>query len=214
MPSCAILVAVLLVRFIPVGLARGGGHSGGHSHGSHSTSVHSNGTHSGSHSSGKVHTKSSARKDGTQVGGGAHSRCAPSSERATKGAGHPSKRAGGVRRDRHGKIKCSTEARSPFMKTHPCPSTGKSSGACPGYVVDHAVPAKTRRRGRALEHVVADRRGRQGQVGVTTGPGSAWQAREPLVDADDRPVILLDLLLAQGEGSCERWIKMLLKPPH
>jgi len=22
------------------------------------------------------------------------------------------------------------------MKTHPCPSTGKTSGACPGYVVD------------------------------------------------------------------------------
>ena len=28
------------------------------------------------------------------------------------------------------------------MKTHPCPSTGKTHGACPGYVVDHVVPLK------------------------------------------------------------------------
>lgn len=27
-----------------------------------------------------------------------------------------------------------------FRKTHPCPSTGKKTGACPGYVVDHIVP--------------------------------------------------------------------------
>lgn len=24
-----------------------------------------------------------------------------------------------------------------FRKTHPCPATGKTSGACPGWVVDH-----------------------------------------------------------------------------
>jgi len=28
------------------------------------------------------------------------------------------------------------------MKQHPCPSTGKTSGACPGYVVDHVVALK------------------------------------------------------------------------
>ncbi len=28
------------------------------------------------------------------------------------------------------------------MRTHPCPSTGKSHGACRGYVVDHVVPLK------------------------------------------------------------------------
>jgi hypothetical protein len=27
-----------------------------------------------------------------------------------------------------------------FRKTHPCPSTGKTEGACPGYVVDHKYP--------------------------------------------------------------------------
>ena len=26
------------------------------------------------------------------------------------------------------------------MHKHPCPSTGRTSGACPGYVVDHVKP--------------------------------------------------------------------------
>jgi hypothetical protein len=34
------------------------------------------------------------------------------------------------------------EERRAFMHTHPCPSTGKTSGACPGYVVDHITPLK------------------------------------------------------------------------
>lgn len=27
-----------------------------------------------------------------------------------------------------------------FQRLHPCPSTGKRTGACPGYVRDHVVP--------------------------------------------------------------------------
>jgi hypothetical protein len=27
-----------------------------------------------------------------------------------------------------------------FQLTHPCPATGRTSGACPGYVKDHVVP--------------------------------------------------------------------------
>lgn len=27
-----------------------------------------------------------------------------------------------------------------FRRAHPCPSTGKKTGACPGYVVDHICP--------------------------------------------------------------------------
>lgn len=27
-----------------------------------------------------------------------------------------------------------------YRKTHPCPSTGLTDGACPGFVVDHIVP--------------------------------------------------------------------------
>jgi len=33
-------------------------------------------------------------------------------------------------------------ARRQFQRLHPCPSTGKPTGACPGYVVDHIVPLK------------------------------------------------------------------------
>ena len=30
--------------------------------------------------------------------------------------------------------------RAAFVKEHPCPSTGKTKGRCPGYVVDHIKP--------------------------------------------------------------------------
>src|SRR2546425_341067 len=48
----------------------------------------------------------------------------------------------GVTRDSHGRIKRSEFAKRDFEHHHPCPSTGKTSGACPGYVVDHIVPLK------------------------------------------------------------------------
>src|SRR5262249_39830515 len=34
----------------------------------------------------------------------------------------------------------SRRARAEFQHAHPCPSTGRTSGACPGYVVDHVRP--------------------------------------------------------------------------
>jgi hypothetical protein len=45
---------------------------------------------------------------------------------------HPS-----VRYNKHGKIKRSHAAKASFELQHPCPSTGKTTGRCPGYVVDH-----------------------------------------------------------------------------
>lgn len=30
--------------------------------------------------------------------------------------------------------------RAAFIRHHPCPATGRTRGACPGYVVDHIVP--------------------------------------------------------------------------
>jgi hypothetical protein len=47
-----------------------------------------------------------------------------------------------VTRDSHGRIKRSASAKHAFEKSHPCPATSKSSGGCPGYVVDHVVPLK------------------------------------------------------------------------
>jgi hypothetical protein len=45
-----------------------------------------------------------------------------------------------VMSDSHGKIKRSTAAKDAFKHEHACPSTGKSTGGCPGYVIDHVNP--------------------------------------------------------------------------
>lgn len=45
-------------------------------------------------------------------------------------------------RDKNGRIARSSKARTAFKKEHPCPSTGKRLGKCPGYVIDHIVPLK------------------------------------------------------------------------
>ena len=34
----------------------------------------------------------------------------------------------------------SASAKSEFKRGNPCPSTGRSSGACPGYQIDHRQP--------------------------------------------------------------------------
>jgi hypothetical protein len=67
-------------------------------------------------------------------------------------------KASGVARDSHGRIKRSSHAKAEFKKSHPCPATGKSSGACPGYVIDHV---------QALKHGGAD-----------SSSNMQWQTRE------------------------------------
>ena len=46
----------------------------------------------------------------------------------------------GCARDSHGRIQRSEPAKNSFKKSNPCPSTGKSRGACPGYDIDHRTP--------------------------------------------------------------------------
>jgi hypothetical protein len=60
----------------------------------------------------------------------------------TSSGTHSHHRAVGVPRDSHGKIKRSAKAKDEFRKNHPCPSTGKTSGRCPGYVIDHVQALK------------------------------------------------------------------------
>ena len=36
----------------------------------------------------------------------------------------------------------STSERRRFRSWHPCPSTGRPAGACPGYIVDHVIAIK------------------------------------------------------------------------
>jgi hypothetical protein len=40
------------------------------------------------------------------------------------------------------RYKRSHRARHAFMVQQPCPSTGKTYGSCPGYVIDHIKPLK------------------------------------------------------------------------
>jgi len=42
----------------------------------------------------------------------------------------------------HDRLKRDPEQRRRFMQQNPCPSTGRKSGACPGYIVDHVIPLK------------------------------------------------------------------------
>ncbi|SRR5581483_4287857 len=41
--------------------------------------------------------------------------------------------------DSRGREKRSEAAKDAFKHLHPCPSTGRSSGPCPGYVIDHRI---------------------------------------------------------------------------
>jgi hypothetical protein len=65
----------------------------------------------------------------------------------------------GVARNSHGRITRSEHARREFRKSYPCPSTSKTTGACPGYV----IAPQARWRGRAVQHAVADHRGSEGE---------------------------------------------------
>jgi hypothetical protein len=105
----------------------------------------------------KVHVRGYTKKNGTHVE--PHSRKYPHEKGTTttpraKGTpkvttphvgGKTSNKSGassspGKQRDEHGKIKRSAAAKDQFKHMHPCPATGKSSGPCPGYVIDHVKP--------------------------------------------------------------------------
>ena len=45
-------------------------------------------------------------------------------------------------RQANSRIKRSSTAKHEFQRSNPCPCTGKTSGACPGYVIDHVTPLK------------------------------------------------------------------------
>jgi len=57
-------------------------------------------------------------------------------------AGAVSTRCTTCERDADGRIKRNPAARRAFQRSNPCPATGRTSGACPAYVVDHIVPLK------------------------------------------------------------------------
>lgn len=76
--------------------------------------------------------------------------CLAASPVLAKGGGHSSshhsaqatRKAEGVPRDAKGRIQRDPQAKRDFQKATPCPSTGRTSGSCPGFVVDHVNPLK------------------------------------------------------------------------
>ncbi len=102
----------------------------GRSSSSHSYSTRSHGTHSYS-------TRSSASHRTRAATG--RSRRSGSAYRSHRSYGTKSLRTStyGVQRDSRGRIKRSAAAKNDFKRQHPCPSTGRNSGGCPAYVIDH-----------------------------------------------------------------------------
>ena len=96
-------------------------------------------SHGSSHSTYSSHSKGSSHSSAPSHNSTGHPSAKTSASHTHYSAHH---KAQGVQRDFHGKIKRDPEQRSKFMHSHPCPSTGRTSGACPGYVVDHVKALK------------------------------------------------------------------------
>jgi hypothetical protein len=131
-----LLVAILMMVVPAVG--RGVGSSHPRSYSSRNYSSHSSRSRSGhsrsSISPSRSHSSTGHSPRGYSTGS-SHRSSGINSHRS-----HKTTSSGTVQRDSHGRIKRSAAAKDAFKRQQPCPSTGKSRGACPGYVIDHVKP--------------------------------------------------------------------------
>jgi hypothetical protein len=137
-----LVVLLLLSTFAYGGRGRS---SGSRSSGSRSTHTTKTRAPKAAKPAKTVHVKGHTRKDGTYVS--PYDRRSPGTAIPT--AYQPYRKnhiADGyafhssVERTSSGKIKRSKAAKGAFEHQQPCPSTGKTSGRCPGYIVDHVKP--------------------------------------------------------------------------
>jgi hypothetical protein len=136
-----LLLFAVLLMVVPAGArgSRSGSRSGySRSSGSHSYSSHSSRSHS-------FHPRPYASSSRSHSSSGHAYRSHPkhTSPRSSGASSYRPRQThsnGSVQRDSHGKIKRSAAAKDAFKRQQPCPSTGKSRGACPGYVIDHVKP--------------------------------------------------------------------------
>lgn len=105
---------------------------------SHASASYSSSSHGASRGAGGSH-----RRAPQSVGAG-HRETHASLKAATSHSSGPHKStyAADAKRDPHGRIARSKRAKDDFKKQNPCPSTGKTRGSCPGYVIDHVTPLK------------------------------------------------------------------------
>jgi hypothetical protein len=132
-----LLLFAVLLMVVPVG-ARGS--RSGYSRSSSSRSYSSHSSRSRSY-----HPRSSASSSRSHSSSGHAYRSHPAHNSSHSGGtvSHRSRQtasSGTIQRDSHGKIKRSAAAKDAFKRQQHCPSTGKSRGACPGYVIDHVKP--------------------------------------------------------------------------
>lgn len=118
-------VLLVLVLFIPaVAVAKGSHRSGG--------------SHSRANFSSKSTYRSRSYTPRTRSSYSSSSRRTYSSHpRSTRTYNPRTHSSYGSTRNSHGRIQRSAAAKDAFKRQHPCPSTGRSTGACPGYVIDH-----------------------------------------------------------------------------
>ena len=82
-----------------------------------------------------------------------------------------------------------------FQRQHPCPSTGQTKGACPGYVMDHVVPLGCGGPRCCGKHAMADHRCSEGKGSL--GKKKLWcagvhhHARGISLAASSRAIALL-----------------------
>jgi len=141
-------VIVLLSSFV---FAASGYAQSHHSSGSHSSKSHAS-KKAKSTKDKTVHVRGYTRKDGTYVA--PYDRSAPGTAGSSAGSTNTVGTVHAYRKDfvaegytphtsvqidKHGKIKRSKAAKGAFERQAPCPSTGKTGGRCPGYVVDHVT---------------------------------------------------------------------------
>ena len=153
MRRIAALVCILLIGLPVVARGRSGGHSrsGSRSHSSRSyrSPSHTRSYASRSHSK-PQHVRSYTTNKGTVVHSYNRASAGTAPKRSTAPRAHyasPKTYSTHSTMPHRSTIrttakheKRSEEAKNSFKHSHPCPSTGKSSGACPGYVVDHVKP--------------------------------------------------------------------------
>lgn len=152
-PFRALVIGAAVAMLASSGaFAHGGSHTSSHTgfHTSSHVGSHSHHSSSTGHSPKTAHVSTHVNSHTAHIA--THHLAAPSKPpHSTKltSSSHTGSRvtASSVRRDAHGRFKRSRRAKDAFRRSHPCPSTGRTTGACPGYVIDHI---------RALKHGGAD----------------------------------------------------------
>jgi hypothetical protein len=88
-----------------------------------------------------THRSGTSHRSESRIGTG-HGQPRARVNRSTRSGSGASSKCETCERTASGRIARSATARREFQRQNPCPSTGRSSGACPGYVVDHVQALK------------------------------------------------------------------------